>query len=1230
MKPIRRWLAGLLCAALLTGLLPAGALAVEGGQSPFPDDGALADNGTYILTGDVTLAANLTVGSGVTATIDLAGHTLTGTGTGTGSVITVNSGGSLTLQDSSGSGKVTGGAIPEDANQSSWMLGAAVTVAGGTFEMEGGTITGNDASHCDGVVNVSNGGTFTMTGGEISVNTGTGLNVTGSGSNATIGRGAAISENTVTTDGASGGGVHVIDSGSVTLNGGTISNNTVPENGGGVFINSGTFTMDSGSITGNTAGTDGNGWGGGVYIMNGTFDMKGGSITGNHAASYGGGVVLSDTGSFRVSGAPTITENTHGSDRSAANVWLSTGKTITNDGLTGGNIGVTLAPGQEDADTVTILMGNTVPSASWFSSDDDNYVPEVNGNTVVLRAEGQGGQGVAEETEEGYITRAGLAVKIHGHAPFELSGQTSGSAASVFTDVGDCSDTQLNAIGVLYDRQILGGASQSTFDPEGTVSRAAAAVVIWRAAGSLSNTTSVTVPYEDVNTTQWYSAAIHCLYAIGVLDESDAENGAFRINDNATVQDIKKWLGKYTTVVEDGVNGEKLEDISVPGGTSRVDYVLTVYQSLSSSNREEDDREDSENPNGTPFVDISGCTPAQQEAITYFYSLEIIYGTTTTTFEPYAAASNAQVATFLYRVSSTLGGSALPQTAAVARSGGDDWYQAGVNFLVDEGVLTEEQAEDDAFNPHAPSLTEKVSAWSDGIKPNAPVISPAGGRYSSSQTVTITADAGLTIHYTTDGSVPTRDSAVYTGPITVGSDMVIQAMAVGDGLASDVVTARYTFGSSGSSSDSGSSSSSSSSTTTTTERNPDGSTTTTVTNRRTGTVTETTKYPDGSTLVVETRKDGTVTTTETDAEGNRTETVENPDGSSLVTVDNADGSTLVVEAKKDGTVTTTETDAEGNRTETVENPDGSGSTTLDNADGSASVTTVDAYGRVTAEVSLPIDVVHAAGGEAVALPMPAVTAPANWAEAPTVTMDLPRDTRILVEIPVEDVTPGTVAVLMETDGTEKVIKNSAVTENGVAVALCDGDTVKIVDNSKSFADVPAGHWAADAVAFAASRELFSGTSETTFGPEIPMNRGMLVTVLYRLEDMPVISGGNPFTDVEDGMYYTDAVLWADTSGIVAGDGSGAFAPNRDITREELAVILHRYAQHKGYGTSERADLSAYADAGSISSYAVQAMAWANAAGLITGDGSGALNPGGPASRSEVAAILQRFMETVAN
>lgn len=1223
MKPIRRWLAGLLCAALLTGLLPTGALAVEGGQSPFPDDGALADNGTYILTGDVTLAANLTVNSGVTATIDLAGHTLTGTGTGTGSVITVNSGGSLTLQDSSGSGKVTGGAISENADQY-WLLGAAVTVHGGTFEMEGGTITDNNASHCGGVVNVSNRGTFTMTGGAISGNTGTGLNVTGSGSEALI-QGSAVISGNMSSD--AGGGVEVSAGGEVVLAGnGRIENNTAAsDTGGGVMISDsgtgtgGTFVMRGGSITGNSAN-----YGGGVYIMNGTFEMAGGEISGNTANQNAGGVEVSDGGSFHMSGAPTITGNTV--NGSAANVWLSTGKTITNGGLTGGSIGVTLAPGQEDADTVTILTGNTVPSASWFSSDTEGYAPVVEGTNVVLRAEGLGGQGVAEATEAGYITRAGLAVKLHGHEPFGFSGQTSGSAASVFADVGGCSPAQLNAIGVLYDRRILGGASQSMFEPEGTVSRAAAAVAIWRAAGSLSNTETVTVPYKDVNTTQWYSAAIHCLYAIGVLNASDAKNGAFRINDNATVQDIETWLGRYQQALADNTVKEE----TVPGGTSRVDYVLTVYQSLSSSNREEDDREDSENPNGTPFVDISGCTPAQQEAITYFYSLKIIYGTTTTTFEPYAAASNAQVATFLYNVSSALGGSALPQAAAAARSGGDDWYQDGVNFLVDEGVLTEEQAEDDAFNPHAPSLTEKVSAWSDGIKPNAPVISPAGGRYSSSQAVTITADAGLTIHYTTDGSIPTRDSAVYTGPITVGSDMVIQAMAVGDGLASDVVTARYTFGSSGSSSDSGSSSSSSSSTTTTTERNPDGSTTTTVTNRRTGTVTETTKYPDGSTLVVETKRDGTVTTTETDAEGNRTETVENPDGSSLVTVDNADGSTLMVETKKDGTVTTTETDAEGNRTETVENPDGSGSTTLDNADGSASVTTVDAYGRVTAEVSLPIDVVHAAGGEAVALPMPAVTAPANWAEAPTVTMDLPRDTRILVEIPVEDVTPGTVAVLMETDGTEKVIKNSAVTENGVAVALCDGDTVKIVDNSKSFADVPAGHWAADAVAFAASRELFSGTSETTFGPEIPMNRGMLVTVLYRLEDMPVISGGNPFTDVEDGMYYTDAVLWADTSGIVAGDGSGAFAPNRDITREELAVILHRYAQHKGYGTSERADLSAYADAGSISSYAVQAMAWANAAGLITGDGSGALNPGGPASRSEVAAILQRFMETVAN
>ena len=372
-----------------------------------------------------------------------------------------------------------------------------------------------------------------------------------------------------------------------------------------------------------------------------------------------------------------------------------------------------------------------------------------------------------------------------------------------------------------------------------------------------------------------------------------------------------------------------------------------------------------------------------------------------------------------------------------------------------------------------------------------------------------------------------------------------------------------------------------SNTTTTTERNPDGSTTTTTTNKTTGTVTETTRYPDGSREVVETKKDGTVTATTTDADGNETKVVENPDGSS--------------------------------------------ETAIDNADGTSSVTTVDRDGLVAAEVTLPAAVVEDAAGEAIALPMPAVRAERDREDAPTVTVDLPRSASVPVEIPVENAGTSTVAVLVKADGTEEVIKTSLTTENGVAVSLSDGDTVKIVDNGKVFYDVPASYWGAEAIDFATSRELFGGTGAVTFEPDVSMNRGMLVTVLYRLENEPNTWGGGSYTDVPEGMYYTDAVVWADGSGIVTGYADATFAPGRDITREEMAVVLYRYAQHKGYDTDQGGmALREYADYGRISAYAQEAMAWANASGLITGD-AGMLNPQGSATRAQVATILQRFL-----
>ena len=365
---------------------------------------------------------------------------------------------------------------------------------------------------------------------------------------------------------------------------------------------------------------------------------------------------------------------------------------------------------------------------------------------------------------------------------------------------------------------------------------------------------------------------------------------------------------------------------------------------------------------------------------------------------------------------------------------------------------------------------------------------------------------------------------------------------------------------------------SSSNITTETTKNPDGSTTITVTNKVIGTVTETTTWPDGSKEVIET--------------------------------------------KKDGTVTTTTTDTTGNKTQVVENTDGTKETTITNKDGSSSATTVDETGKTQAEVKLPAAVVEDAQGEAVTLPMPEVPITTDRETAPTVTVSLPSGTTAKVEIPVADVTPGTVAILVNDDGTEEVIKTSLTTENGVAVTLSDGDTVKVVDNSKTFDDVADNYWGAEAVDFAVSRELFAGTSATTFAPDTAMTRAMIVTVLARFEGVDTTTGST---------WYEAGQQWAMENGVSDGTNMDA-----SLTREQLATMLYRYAQSKGYDTTQGGmAIREYADFEQISDYAVEAMTWAVNTGLISGTSTTTLSPQGLATRAQVATILMRFIEGMA-
>ena len=179
-----------------------------------------------------------------------------------------------------------------------------------------------------------------------------------------------------------------------------------------------------------------------------------------------------------------------------------------------------------------------------------------------------------------------------------------------------------------------------------------------------------------------------------------------------------------------------------------------------------------------------------------------------------------------------------------------------------------------------------------------------------------------------------------------------------------------------------------------------------------------------------------------------------------------------------------------------------------------------------------------------------------------------------------------------------------------------------------FTDVTEGDWFYDAVRYAYENSLMDGVGGNRFAPNSATTRAQLVTILYRLEGQPAVSGDLPFTDVESGTWYTNAVLWAAQNGIVNGVNDTEFAPGDDLTRQQLVTILYRYAEAKGYDVSASADLSGYPDAGQVQDYAQPAMAWAVAEGIVEGmDGN--LNPAGNASRAQIATILMRFCEDAA-
>ena len=390
-----------------------------------------------------------------------------------------------------------------------------------------------------------------------------------------------------------------------------------------------------------------------------------------------------------------------------------------------------------------------------------------------------------------------------------------------------------------------------------------------------------------------------------------------------------------------------------------------------------------------------------------------------------------------------------------------------------------------------------------------------------------------------------------------------------------------------------------------------------------GTKVETVTKPDGTKVETTTGKDGSVTKTETKAETK-------PDGTKVETKNetetNKDGSKVEsetrTETKKDGTVTESKTETitskDGTKSETKSETktdkngvtSGTETTKTTTANGSTgmTVTTIEnGESKTAAEAKVSSKAVEDAkkNGEAVKAPVE-VEASRNSDTAPTVKVELPKGTgETKVEIPVSNVKPGTVAVLVHPDGTEELLKDSIPTENGIQLTVDGSATVKIIDNSKGFIDTQ-DHWAKDAIDFVSARGLVNGMSATIYAPNNSTTRAQLWTILARQNDAN-LSGGNT--------WYESAQNWAKDKGV--SDGAN---PNAAINRAQMVTMLWRaVGQPAAGGTASFTDVSA-------DSYYAQAVAWAVENGVTTGVGGSRFDPTATCTRAQIAAFLARSMK----
>ncbi len=960
--------------------------------------------------------------------------------------------------------------------------------------------------------------------------------------------------------------------GTLKLESGEITGNSV-EYGGGVVVSDGTFVMNGGEITGNTAKN----YGGGVYIIsNGSFTMNGGSISDNvvriddknmkYEGLYGGGGVFIRQGTFTMNGG-TISANRSVYTRGGGVQVTGLGTFIMNGGSVTGNSAL------EKGGGVYVMNGWDSEPAGLFTIDGNSVISGnmVNGdaNNVYLEAPLSIGSNLSTTAGIG-IT--GSTTPTDTGLEIASSGATEINKSAFISDNINYSIVQNDGKLYLYPHihswnYELDDTNTNTINATCTpacLETGTKTIVISASDKVYDGTPVIATVTNNVDGTD-YSESIVYEAKTGTLTEGKPVN--------AGTYTASITIGEATARVEFTIEKKSIDGANIAA------FDVMTYSGQPQT------------PSATVTIDGHTVTGT-------WSTVTNAYDKTTFTANGNFTGTIADKETGMAKADPTYteptaktglvyNGSAQELLNPGTAEGGTMKYYIGGTQATEEvptripaGEYTvnciiagDENHNNIVVGEYTVTIAKKtihnVIPLTAPVKNKVPQTEITAPGYTA--TVVWSPEVAdkfeYNTQYTATVTITHDDNHTVTGIAENGYSFE-GAKTISNAENSNVVTVSYEKTGSRPSSGGGGGSSG---TSTTTTKNEDGSTTKTTTNKATGTVTEVTTNTDGSTTTVETQKDGTVTTTEKDK-----------DGSEKVTENRADGTTVI-----------TEKDTDGTKTVTTENADGSKTTEETKKDGTKVTTQTNAHGETTAEVI--------AKGE----------------------------TEVI--IPVYDAKEVTKVVVTDKDRVESEVEFE-VKDGGIAISVSGNSTVSVqtghICYAKDFTDVDLDAWYHLNIDYVLEKGLFKGTTKTTFAPNADLTRAMLVTVLYRAEGEPAVNRSIPFGDVDMGAYYGNAVSWAKQNGIVKGVSETEFAPDDNITREQIAAIMHRYAQYKGYDVSvgESTNILSYDDFDNISEYAIAAMQYACGSGLIKGKSESTLNPLDNATRAEVAAIIHRFIE----